>query len=74
MIEVALIRLLCLVVAYNAGMRLWEMSPRTAHAIRVAYVAQCAGALGAVCGIDEGLLLMLSGVAVRPLIDRRIMR
>ena len=72
MIEIVVIRLLCVVIAYNAGLRLVEMSPRTAHTIRAAYVAQCSGALSAACGIEAGLLLMLAGVAIRPIVDRRI--
>ncbi|MCP4635921.1 MAG: hypothetical protein GY848_05550 [Methyloversatilis sp.] len=72
--EIVLIRLLCVAIAFNAGVRLIDMSSRTAHPIRFAYVAQCSGAMSAVCGLELGLVLMLFGVAIRPLVERRTTR
>ena len=71
MIEIILVRVLCAVVAYNSVVCLNDMTPATAHSVRLAYVAQAGGAIGAMLGIEYALPLMLAGVAARPFVDRR---
>ena len=71
MIEAILLRVLSAAIAYHTIVCLNDMTPATAHSVRLAYVAQAGGAIGAMFGIEYALPLMLAGVAARPFVDRR---
>ena len=71
MIEAILLRVLSAAIAYHTIVCLNAMTPATAHSVRLAYVAQAGGAIGAMFGIEYALPLMLAGVAARPCVDRR---